>query len=94
MTREDIIRMAREAGIKNDCDGIWCDADQLIAFAALVAAAEREAILKLVRVYVSNKNLEEAIQAREHNPMPLFDDWGCPPCNQDCNQGRDCPARK
>ena len=42
MTKEDIIRMAREAGIKNDCDGIWCDADQLIAFAALVAAAERD----------------------------------------------------
>ena len=36
--------------------------------------AEREAILKLVRLYVSNRNLEEAIQAREH-PMPLFDDW-------------------
>lgn len=43
MTKDDITRMAREAGIKNDCDGIWCDADQLIAFAALVAAAQREA---------------------------------------------------
>lgn len=38
MTKDDITRMAREAGIKNDCDGIWCDADQLIAFAALVLA--------------------------------------------------------
>jgi len=38
--------------------------------------AEREAILKLVRLYVNNQNLEEAIQARERNPMPLFDDWG------------------
>jgi hypothetical protein len=47
MTRDDIIKLAREAGIKNDCDGIWCDADQLIAFAALVAAAEREACAKV-----------------------------------------------
>ena len=21
-------------------------------------------------------------------------DWGCPPCNGDCNQGRDCPAQR
>ena len=46
MTREDIT-LARQAGIKNDCDGIWCDADQLIAFAALVRAAEREACAKV-----------------------------------------------
>lgn len=41
--------------------------------------AERDAILKLVRLYVNNQNLEEAIQARERNPMPLFDDWGAFP---------------
>ena len=46
MTNEDIIRMAREAGIKNDCDGIWCNADQLERFAKLVAEAEREACAK------------------------------------------------
>ena len=45
MTREDIIRMAREAGIRDfTCNGEFgC----LERFAALVAAAEREACAKL-----------------------------------------------
>ena len=51
MTREEIIRMAREAGLQHreaaeelyspHCDGIYLD--DLERFAALVAAAEREA---------------------------------------------------
>jgi hypothetical protein len=44
MKREDIIRMAREAGWQEDMFGIgiW-DSKELNVFAALVAAAEREA---------------------------------------------------
>ena len=41
MTREDIVRMAREAGIANSWDLNW--QDKIIErFAALVASAERE----------------------------------------------------
>jgi hypothetical protein len=48
MTRDDIIRMAREAGLIKD----WMvlrneDSDALARFAALVAAAEREACAKV-----------------------------------------------
>jgi F0F1-type ATP synthase delta subunit len=44
----DIVRMAREVGINNDCDGIWCNADQLKRFAELVAAHEREECIQNV----------------------------------------------
>lgn len=55
MTRDDIIRMAREAdpGFEGgeDCDGTMTDSivgiDQVLMFAALVAAAEREACAKV-----------------------------------------------
>ena len=54
MNREDIIRMAREAGIRfrrdvfhsGYCDGVH--GDELEAFAALVASAERERIAKKI----------------------------------------------
>jgi hypothetical protein len=46
MNREDIIRMAREAGFA-DSNGVVHAAYQLESFAALVAAAEREECLKL-----------------------------------------------
>ena len=60
MTREDIIRMAREAGLLviGTADGseavyTWPQGitDELERFAALVAAAEREACAKVVEDY-------------------------------------------
>jgi hypothetical protein len=48
MTRDDIIRIAREAGWQEDMFGIgiW-DSKELNVFANLVAAAEREECAKL-----------------------------------------------
>ena len=57
MTREDIIRMAREAGFKTgpfngeeevfEGDGHHIQTDMIADFAALVAAAEREACARV-----------------------------------------------
>jgi hypothetical protein len=47
MNKDDIIRMAREAGFA-DSNGVVHPAYQLEAFANLVAAAEREACAKLL----------------------------------------------
>jgi len=44
MNREDIIRMAHEAGFEGFGNGDWvCTTEEIERFAALVAAAEREA---------------------------------------------------
>ncbi len=47
MAQEDIVKMARKAGIAKYGLGWTCWEGQLEAFAALVAAAEREAIMKI-----------------------------------------------
>ena len=73
MTRDDIIRMAREA----EWSGIHCvepslsinlTEDELERFAALVAAAEREACCKIVHGQCESDNVAQrtvdAIRAR------------------------------
>ena len=55
MTRDDIIRMAKEVGIRLMGDGfgkpdrtdVWATQDEFECFAAIVAAAEREACAKV-----------------------------------------------
>ena len=49
--------------MKEDDDTL-CYRSELEAAVKAAVEVEREAILKLVRIYVSNKNLEEAIEAR------------------------------
>jgi len=75
MTRDDIIRMAREAGLITECVGLdWCaplpNAEyprKLERFAALVAEAEREACASVADehsqdCYVGDLDWHEAIR--------------------------------
>ena len=66
MTQEDIIRMAREAGLIVDANQSGFDSVE--AFAALVAAAEREACAKVceeMRTYVDRHNAVVQASAKE-----------------------------
>ena len=77
MTRYDIIRMAKEVGIEHHenvdemrspfCDGVWFE--DLEHFAALVAAAEREACAKMCEAieddeFYWGRQYADAIRAR------------------------------
>ena len=69
MTREDIIRMLREAGFTNASFCRWSAyTDDLYRFAALVAAAEREACAKVCDDWPNGRDdvclLADAIRAR------------------------------
>jgi hypothetical protein len=60
MNREDIIRMAREAGVANSWDLNW--QDKIIErFAVLVTSAEREECKKLCTWKTGNQFVDEAV---------------------------------
>ena len=68
MTKDDIIRMAREAG----CDIAW--ADSLERFAALVAAAERERACRIVTgLCISDNNAREINTKIRERPANAHD---------------------
>jgi len=70
MTRDDIIRMAREAGLSNDFGKLgYPYLPELERFAKLVAAAEREACAKVCgevgeHPSLTPRHCAEAIRAR------------------------------
>ena len=70
MTQDEIVKMAREAGLVRTGDK-WVEparwgVTELVHFAALVAAAEREAILQMSEDnwFKTQDNYEAAIRAR------------------------------
>jgi hypothetical protein len=85
MTRDDIIRMAREAGLCRD-DEVWysrsdVDADvttdDLERFAALVAAAERElTVMECIRYFNEDYQRDFHIKWREDLTDGIKDHFG------------------
>jgi hypothetical protein len=64
MTRDDIIRLAREAGWHDELLSVSFTEPLLERFAALVAAAEREACERECENWVLAKYAADAIRAR------------------------------
>jgi hypothetical protein len=67
MNREDIIRMAREAGMAGMLTDVVTTLDELEHFASLVAAHEREACAEVcceVAPSLDGELIREAIRAR------------------------------
>ena len=62
MTQDDIIRMAREAGI--DWHSHWNDdeSNRLERFASLVVAAEREACARIAETTICDTHLPTGVQ--------------------------------
>jgi hypothetical protein len=65
MTREDIVRMAQEAGFEGCAELTWEDVictEELVAFAKLVAQHEREACAKMCDYVYDNIVTDEHIK--------------------------------
>jgi hypothetical protein len=74
MTREEVLRWAEEADLYQDGKFFVCDADELVRFAALVAAAEREACADICDQHASVEGIAQrcadAIRARSQKESP------------------------
>ena len=75
MTKDDILRMAREAGFKTAQIDIVCRfAAVLDDFAAIVAAAERERACRIVTgLCISDNNAREINEAIRERPANAHD---------------------
>ena len=74
MTKDKIIRMAREAGVV--IDGNNSGQDDLLYFAVLVAAAEREACAKVCEEHTIPSELANAIRNGAMRDAKLNAGWG------------------